>query len=311
LTRARLESDQRWALLALGAIGVVTIGWWALALWPVPGNPEWLTRARTVCFNSGPDGMPDVSGWILLIGQPLGMLGFLLVVWSGPVFGGLGVLSSRSSGRLVLCAAGVVLIGGLFGVSLRVGQASARATAPRLADLVPAADVPRLDRAAADLGLVNQRGEIVSLADLAGRPAIVTFAFGHCADICPMVVSGARRARDRLREAGRIAANGSIRKYEEDLPIVVVTLDPWRDTPARLGELAERWEVGPRDHVLSGSVDEVEAVLDAWNVARQRDPFTGDIAHPALVYVLDGEGRIAFATVAAGPETLAKLIDRI
>lgn len=300
MTRARLESDQRWALLALGAIGVVTIGWWALALWPVPGNPEWLTRARTVCFNSGPDGMPDVSGWILLIGQPLGMLGFLLVVWSGPVFGGLGVLSSRASGRLVLFAAGMVLIAGLFGVSLRVGQASARATAPRLADLVPAADVPRLDRPAAGLGLVNQRGEVVRLVDLAGGPAIVTFAFGHCADICPMVVSGARLARDRVREKG-----------EDDIPIVVVTLDPWRDTPARLRELAERWELGAGDQLLGGSVEEVEAVLDAWNVARQRNPSTGDIAHPALVYVLDGEGRVAFATVAAGPETLAELIARM
>ena len=149
MNRARLESDQRWALLALAAIGVVTVAWWALALWPVPGDPEWLTRARAVCFNTGPDGMPDVSGWILLIGQPLGMLMFLLVVWPGPVAGGLSALSSRSSGRLVLLLAAAVLIAGLFGVSLRVGQASARATPPRLADLVPPEDVPRLDRPAA------------------------------------------------------------------------------------------------------------------------------------------------------------------
>ena len=52
-------------------------------------------------------------------------------------------------------------------------------------------------------------------------------------------------------------------------------------------------------------------MLDAWNVARQRNPATGDIAHPALVYMLDAGGTIAFATVAAGPKTLAELIDRI
>jgi len=290
----RLESDQRWALLALAAIGAVTVAWWALALWPVPGDPEWLTRARAVCFNTGPDGMPDVSGWILLIGQPLGMILFLLVVWPKPVFGGLSTLASRSSGRLALLGAAVVLVAGMFGVSLRVGQASARATPPVLADLVPAADVPRLDRPAAELGLVNQRGENVELSDLAGGPAIVTFAFGHCADICPMVVRGALLAREQA-----------------SVPLVVVTLDPWRDTPARLRELADRWELGHSDHILSGSVEEVEAVLDAWNVARQRDPSTGDIAHPALVYVLDGAGTIAFATVAAGPETLAQLVGRI
>lgn len=307
MNRARLESDQRWALLALAAIGVVTVAWWALALWPVPGDPEWLTRARAVCFNTGPDGMPDVSGWILLIGQPLGMLMFLLVVWPGPVAGGLSALSSRSSGRVVLLLVAAVLIAGLFGVSLRVGQASALATPPQLADLVPPEDVPRLDRPAAELGLVNQHGETVALADLADRPAIVTFAFGHCADICPMVVRGALIARDQAATAG----SGGRSSDASAVPVVVVTLDPWRDTPARLHELAERWEFGPQDHLLSGSVEEVEAVLDAWNVARQRNPATGDIAHPALVYMLDAGGTIAFATVAAGPETLAELIDRI
>ena len=301
MERARLEPDHRWALFALGTIGIVTIAWWALALWPVPGDPEWLARARAVCFDTGPDGMPAVSGWILLIGQPIGMLLFLLVVWPRAVFGGLGALASRPLGRVALFGAAAVLVAGMFGVSLRVGQASARAAPARLADLVPAADVPRLDRPAAELGLVNQRGETVALADLAGTPAIATFAFGHCADICPMVVSGARMARNQAAEANGAAA----------VPLVIVTLDPWRDTPARLGELAARWELGPGDHLLSGSVEQVEAVLDAWNVARQRDLLSGDIAHPALVYLLDGAGKIAFATVAAGPETLAELIDRL
>ena len=301
MERARLEPDHRWALFALGSIGIVTVAWWALALWPVPGDPEWLTRARAVCFDTGSDGMPAVSGWILLIGQPIGMLLFLLVVWPEPVFGGLGALASQRSGRLALVGAAAVLVAGMFGVSLRVGQASARAAPARLADLVPAADVPRLDRPAAELGLVNQRGETVALADLAGGPAIVTFAFGHCADICPMVVSGARLAREQALEANAAAA----------IPLVVVTLDPWRDTPARLNELAVRWDLGSGDQLLSGSVEEVEAVLDAWNVARQRDPLSGDIAHPALVYLLDGGGTIAFATVAAGPGTLAELIDRL
>ena len=47
--------------------------------------------------------------------------------------------------------------------------------------------------------------------------------------------------------------------------------------------------------MLSGTVAEVNAALDALQVARQRVPDTGDIVHPALVYVLDGEGTIAYA----------------
>ena len=81
--------DGRLALMAMGAVLLVTIGWWALALWPVEGNPEWLDRTRIACFNTGPDGLPDASGWMLLIGQPLGMFGFLVLVWPREVADGL------------------------------------------------------------------------------------------------------------------------------------------------------------------------------------------------------------------------------
>jgi protein SCO1/2 len=297
LNRARLEQDQRWALLALLAIGVVTAAWWALALWPVPGNPEWLARARVVCFNAGPDGMPDVSGWMVLIGQPLGMFAFLAVVWPKPLFGGISSLAALRWGRAALAGAGVLVAAGVFGASLRVGQAARGAVEPRLPDSFPAADHPRLDRPAPDLALVNQRGDTVTLSDLAGRPAVVTFAFGHCADICPVVVREARAARDETLGPGGAA-------------FVVITLDPWRDTPARLGELAARWELSAGDHMLGGSVEQVEAVLDAWNVARTRNPLTGDLSHPPLTYVMDGDGAIAYATL-SGRRTIAALIERL
>jgi protein SCO1/2 len=162
---------------------------------------------------------------------------------------------------------------------------------------MPAADHPRLDRAAPPLGLIDQHGETVGLERLAGRPVLVTFAFGHCADICPLVVDNARRARDE--------AWGS-----DGAALVVVTLDPWRDTPARLPDLAERWRLGPGDHLLGGPVDEVEAVLDAWNMARERDPMTGDVAHPPLLYLVDAEGSIVFATL-SGRETIVELARRL
>lgn len=297
MKRARLESDQRWALLALTAIGIVTIAWWALALWPVRGDPEWLSRARAVCFNAGPNGMPAVSGWMVLIGQPLGMVAFLAVVWPKALFGGITRLSSLPWGRWVLIAAAAVAVAGAFGVSLRVGQAATRTVMPTLPESPSVANHPRLDRSAPALGLVNQRGETIALSDLAGRPAVVTFAFGHCGDICPVVVREARSARDET--LGPLGA-----------AFVVVTLDPWRDTPPRLGDLAERWELAPGDHMLGGSVEEVEAVLDAWNVTRARNPVTGDIAHPPLTLLLDSGGTIAFATV-SGRKTIAGLIERL
>lgn len=92
--------------------------------------------------------------------------------------------------------------------------------------------------------------------------------------------------------------------------ILVVTVDPWRDTPSRLPHVAHQWDLPHDAHVLSGEVDAVLTELEAWDVAIGRDSLTGEVTHPALVYVLDREGRIAFATTGGG-EHAAALVRRL
>lgn len=274
----------------------VTVAWWALALWPAPETaPEWLERARAVCFNAGDDGLPDASGWLLLIGQPLGVLAVLMVIWGGAVRSGLRALLGARSGRVAV-ATTLALVGtGLVGAGTRVVSASA--SAPALAAPLPDT-YPRLDRPTPELQLVDQHGRLFDRARLRGRPALVTFAFGHCETVCPAVVRQALEAQARLREQG-----GPVPR------VVVVTLDPWRDTPSRLHHLAMHWQAGEDVFVLSGEVDAVNGVLDAWNVARRRDPKTGDVAHPPLFYVVSADGRLAYAS-SGGAETLATLVER-
>ena len=79
-----------------------------------------------------------------------------------------------------------------------------------------------------------------------------------------------------------------------DVPIVVVTLDPWRDTPERLPTLIEHWELRVTDRLLSGRVADVEQVLDQLGIGRRRNEVTGDIDHAATVMILDGTGRITW-----------------
>jgi hypothetical protein len=79
----------------------VTVFWWAFALWPVGDAPDWLVRTRLVCFGVDGGGLPDRAGWVGLVGQPLGMLGALLVGWRGAVGGaapGAGLDATRSHG---------------------------------------------------------------------------------------------------------------------------------------------------------------------------------------------------------------------
>jgi cytochrome oxidase Cu insertion factor (SCO1/SenC/PrrC family) len=92
--------------------------------------------------------------------------------------------------------------------------------------------------------------------------------------------------------------------------VLIVTLDPWRDTPARLPALAQQWRLTGDDAVLSGEVAEVEAALDRWDVPRARDDASGRVDHPALVYLVDASGRIAYAS-RGGSTELAVLAERL
>lgn len=294
-----LSREEVQALAGLTSLLVITTAWWALALWPVPSSPEWLTRTRAVCFGVGGNGLPDLGGWIGLIGGPLGMLTILLIGWSRGVWGLLrrARRSRPMAGTLATLVLGAILL--FSGAGLRVQQALAMADnggeTLLIDDFDPAA-YPRLDRETPPLVLTAHTGERLDLADLAGRPVLVTFAYAHCATICPLLVQNALRTQETL--AGTEAAAA----------IIVVTLDPWRDTPSRLPAMARDWGLPTTDAwILGGPVTEVEAALDAWDVPRTRNATTGAVTHPSLTHIIDGDGRLAYVTTGR-TETMVALL---
>jgi protein SCO1 len=296
-----LDREEAQMLGGLVALFVITAAWWALALWPVAGAPAWLERTRYVCFGVSENGLPDGGGWIGLIGGPAGMLLILLVGWSG----GLRSLLRRArSSRSVAAVFTVLALGCMVmftGAAVRVQQARAAAAwlDPSMDGVVPPDTYPRLDSDAPSLVLTAQTGERVDLADFSGRPVLVTFAYAHCTTICPVIVMHALRAREQLQGT------------PDEPAVLIVTLDPWRDPPSRLPAMARSWGL-PDDGawVLSGSVDAVEAVLDGWGVPRSRDLSTGEVTHPSLLYVVDRDGRLAYAST-GGVDALVSLVRRL
>lgn len=269
------------ASLALAVILAITAAWWTLALWPAgAATPDWLSRTRDVCFGTGHTGWPDAGGWILLIGEPIGMVGTLFAIAGSSLreelYDTFRRLRGTPSGRrAVFMTAGLVALG--------IGPA----VVPRIARLAPvagAASAAAISRPpqttltpAPHAWLVDQHGTEVSLAILR-RPAIVTVAFAHCETVCPMLVHDVLRARASAQR--------------ETMPLFIVTVDPWRDTAERLPTIAQEWNLGADDHVLTGDIPVVEKVLDALSVGRSRDAATGNIAHAAVVMLLDANGRI-------------------
>jgi protein SCO1/2 len=295
---SRLAGRHRASLAALGAILVITLAWWALALWPLPtqASPA-LLRARVICFGTSDNGLPSGTGWMMLIGEPIMITLLLLSVTGGTTIReGLQAIARNTLGRLALRAIALTGLVAIAAAGARVAYALG-ALAPAVArPSFDAAAAPRLDRPAPALGLVDQRGAPLTLAALRGRPVLVTFAYAHCETVCPLIVHEVVRAGEQLVDR---------KPY-----IIVITLDPWRDTPSRLSTIARQWELPDDASVLSGPVPDVEAALDRWGVARTRDSRTGEVTHPQVVYVLDGDGRIAY-NVTGDADAIAQLVRRL
>ncbi len=272
------------AIAALAMIIVITVSWWALALWPLStASPAWLARTRLVCFGATLDGLPDAGGWVLLVGQPLGMLVMLFAVWGTEVRAGMRAVLGRVSGQITVGIMSAAILAGVAGVGVRVRDANAQPFVANTTETL-GRQLTRLNDVPPEFALVSQTGRTITLDQYRGKAVLVTFAFAHCETVCPLVVNAVLSARDR------IAAT-----VPERTPVVlVVTLDPWRDTPTRLPALATQWGMTGETHVLSGEPDVVERALNAWRIPRVRNEKTGDLSHPSMVYVIGPNGRIVY-----------------
>jgi protein SCO1/2 len=285
-----------WALvLWLGAALV----WWGFAFLPMPSvPPEWLSAARAACFGSLEGGLPAPYGWALLVLGPGSFLVGILALWGAELRA-----SARSMARsplgatlFALIAAIAVAEGAWVAAKVRVGLAVAAwdRTADDAAEL-PAA-YPRGAGAAPDFSLIDQHGRRVALGGFRGRPVLVAFVFAHCQTMCPLIVQNA------------VHAVPSTAPFE----VLMVTLDPWRDTPSALPSIARRWSLPDNFHVLSSSrVAEVLGVAEAYRVPFERSETSGDIAHPGLVFLVDAEGRLAYTFNNPPPAWIREGLDRL
>jgi protein SCO1/2 len=257
-----------------------TLLWWTFAFMPLPSTPpEWLTAARYACFGSIESGVPAAWGWMLLVLAPASFLVAIFVLWGSELAASVRAVARLRLGQCLLAALAVALVVEATWVTAKLRTARAVASWDQgLRDLrteLPP-EYPRQTAPAPELGLVDQHGRRISLASFKGRPVVLTFVFGHCQTLCPLVVETIKRA-------------------QPGAAVLLVTLDPWRDTPSALPAIARQWEIPENFHVLSSrSGDEVLSVARAYRVPFERNEKSGDIVHPGLVFLIDAEGRLAY-----------------
>ena len=135
------------------------------------------------------------------------------------------------------------------------------------------------------LRLAAGGGQTFDLADERGKVVLVFFGYTHCPDVCPLTLDRLTRA---LRTIGRDA---------RDVRVLLVTLDPARDTPAALKAYATRF--GPAVVGLTG---------DSAALARARAGYGAYIAdvpaQPATAHAHGGHSDAPAAAAAPAMKTV-------
>lgn len=135
-------------------------------------------------------------------------------------------------------------------------------------------------RALEPFELVDESGAAATLEALRGRPTLLFFGFTRCPDVCPATLALVAAAR---RKAGL-----------EELRVVLVSVDPERDTPERLRAYVHAFDPGFR--ALTGSAEQIARLARQLGVAAARVPLPGGdytVDHSAALLWLDADARLA------------------
>lgn len=139
-------------------------------------------------------------------------------------------------------------------------------------------------RPAPDFALPATRSGEFRLSRYLGNVVVLAFGYTSCPDVCPTVLAELSQVRARL--------GGATQRVQ----VVYVSVDPERDTPARLRAYVEQFD--PTFLGLTGSMDQLAPVWKAYGVAVSRRHVPGSkppiyvIHHSASVFLIDRTGRL-------------------
>ena len=128
-------------------------------------------------------------------------------------------------------------------------------------------------------GFTDLHGQSLQWAALQGRPQLVSMLYGNCSLMCPLILENAKAVQKQLSPEQRAR-----------LGVAMITLDPARDTPAALAEVAERNRTPADWQYLQPAADDVRAVASVLDV-RYRFREDGSINHTSVLVLLDAQGR--------------------
>lgn len=149
-----------------------------------------------------------------------------------------------------------------------------------------------------DFSLTNCDGRTITKADLLGRPWAVAFVFTHCIGPCPTVTRKMKDLQDQLKE--------------DDVRLVLLTVDPKRDTPEVLKKYAEQNGADlSKWFFLTGDATQIYGLIHrSFLMPVQEVPEADggyDVIHSIWVLLVDEQGVVRAKYNAAKDNEMAQL----
>ncbi len=133
-----------------------------------------------------------------------------------------------------------------------------------------------------DFTLTAHTGEDGRLRDYRGKVVVLYFGYTYCPDVCPATMV---ELKQMMQELGRKG---------EDVQVIMVSVDPERDTPEQLGEYVTSFH--PSFIGMTGSEEDLLGITTQLGIFYEKHEGTAAtgylIDHTATVSVMDQDGRL-------------------
>ncbi|MBK6966344.1 MAG: SCO family protein [Bacteroidales bacterium] len=124
----------------------------------------------------------------------------------------------------------------------------------------------------------SSKNEQLELSHFRDKIVIAAMVFTHCESACPRIVADMQRIESSLSE-----------KELEQVSFLLISMDPERDTPARLTEFAAAHKLNSNWTLICSSPDATMEIANVLGV-KVKKLESGGFDHSNIIHVFDREG---------------------
>jgi protein SCO1/2 len=147
----------------------------------------------------------------------------------------------------------------------------------------PGTTILDVGEAVPEFALTDQYGDPFTFASLRGKVVLLDFVHSQRTAPCSVLTGVHVEAMNALEP-----------DVLDGVWFVSITVDPKRDSPAKLREYArERGADLSHWSFLSGEPEDVREVLHRYGVTAEPDPALDEIEHLVVTFLIDADGRVA------------------